>query len=145
MVTAILILLIILTGILGAYTQNFQKTTLALGKKLAPDNPSLPTGFQDAITPKAQTLRNIVFFILILGILVYGLVFYKWYLAIAFTISAFLLTVILMIVLPRPESDFYIRKIKQDLLKRKSQYKKTGDADREIAIDEVLRRFEGLH
>lgn len=144
MITLILILLITVTGFLGAYTINFQETTLALGKKLVPENLTV-TGIQDAITPKSQTVRNILHLVLLLSIFIYGLFFYKWYVAITFVIVTFFLIIpILKKILPKPSSDFYERQIKKDLLKRQAKYKEINDISRELAIAAILVRFEAL-
>jgi membrane protein insertase Oxa1/YidC/SpoIIIJ len=145
MILAFLIALIILTGILGAYAMNFQKTTLILGKRLAPDNPLLRTGFQDAITPKIQTARNIIWPILDIVIFVYGLVFYKWYWGIGFAALTFIIVIpIFRIILPKAGSNIYKNKIEKELTKRLAQYKKCGDEQRETAMSEVINRFNNL-
>lgn len=153
MITAILIVLILCTGILGAYTLNFQRAIIALAKKLASKDPEQPKGVQDAIEaihPKIQTICITIFIILFVAALVICFVFYQWYLNILFAgltlvWAAILVTVLPLIrVLPRPESEFYKQKIKQDLLRRQSRYKKAGKVDKELAVEELLRRFDGL-
>lgn len=145
MTTFILILLIIITGTLGAYTLNFAKTTLNLGKRLAPENPFLSRGFQDTITPPLQTIRGITWPILILGILVYGIVLYKWYFGIGFAILTFFVVIpILKNILPKADSEFYIRRVRKSLLERQSLYIKFGDAAKETAIREILARMDKL-
>ncbi len=145
MVTIILVSLILVTGLLGAYTMNFQKTTLILGKKLAPDNPLLPAGFQDALTPKLQTVRNVTYFMLVLVVLIYSLIYYKWYYAAGFAgLTFFVMTPILKIALPKPGSDFYEQMIKKDLLKRQAQYSEAGNIEKESAITEILGRWNEL-
>ena len=145
MITAILIVLILVTGLLGAYTMNFQQTTLALGRKLVSDNPSLPTGYQDAITPKMQTARNIIWPILIVVVFFYGLIFYKWYWGLGFAVLTFFVVIpIMKLIFPRAGSDFYKEKIKRAMLKRLAQYKKAGDENREVALSEILTRFDEL-
>ncbi len=145
MITAICIVLILAAGLLGAYTSRFQQTTYALGKKLTEDNPLLPTGLQDAITPKIQTVRNIIYPSLILVIFAYGIIFYKWYWGLGFAVLTFFVVIpILKLIFPRAGSDFYKEKIKGDLLKRLAQYKKTGDENREVAMSEILSRLSRL-
>ncbi len=142
--TLILILLILATSLLGAYTISFQETTLYFGKKLA-SSKSLSKILQNAITPYGQNVRNIVYPGLNLVILVYGLVFYKWYLAVGFLIFTFFIaTPILRSVLPKTKSDFYRQKIRKDLLKKQTQYKKSGDGERETAATELLVKFDKL-
>lgn len=143
MIAAVLIVLVLGTGLLIAYTLKFQRATLAFGKKLAPENQLLPTGLQDAITPKAQTMRQILSGISILIVLIYGVIFYVWYLGIVFALATvFAVYPILSQFLPKVDSDFYKQKIREDLVKRQGKYRQAGDASREKAIDEILRRLD---
>lgn len=60
----IVIFAIILSALTG-YTMVIQGTTLALGRLLVYESTLIQgTGVQDAITPKMQTIRNIVVMIL---------------------------------------------------------------------------------
>ena len=136
--------LVLSSGILWAYTSNFQRTTLYLGKKLAQDNPHLPTGMQDAITPEAQNWRNIISFLLLAGIFVYGIVFYRWYWSFGFILLIPAVSGITKMLIPKAGSDYYKQKIKQDLLKRRAKYANTGDAERKEAIGHILKQFDGL-
>ena len=136
-----MVLLIIFTSLLGAYTLNFQKATLAWGREISKSG-LLPSGLQDAITPKSQTLRNIILFLLIAAVIVCGFVLYPWYFAILCIVSTFILTGILMAVLPKANSDYFYRKIRQDLLKRQFKFEKIGDFERESAICDILSKLE---
>jgi hypothetical protein len=140
----VLVLLSLVTVILSAYTLRFQRSTLILGKRIAEDNPFMPMGFQDAITPKAQTQRSIIAFILFLITAVYCFIFYPWYIAIILILSILILIPIVMAFMPSPESAFFKKRITQDLLKRKSQYVKVGDTERKKAVDFILEKFETL-
>jgi hypothetical protein len=67
------------SAIVIAYTMAFQKSTLFWGKRLASDDELLTSGFQDALTPKLQTIRNIFIFISFLASSVAGLILIRWY------------------------------------------------------------------
>ena len=141
----LLFLLVIATGLLGAYTMNFQKTTLSLGKMLAPDNEFLPNGLQDAITPRCQTIRNLLFPVLLLAIVPVGLFVMQWYYAILIALLAFgVVTPLCQQVVPRPESQHYLNSIKKALAKRVEVYKKANDATRGFAATSVLRDLEKI-
>lgn len=141
----IFIALISSTIFLGGYTANFQESTLLFGKKLAPDNEFLPTGFQDTITPKAQNIRNTLFAVLLVIVLIYGIIFFQWWRGILyFSLTFFLGIPIAKLLLPKPGSDYYYRKIKSSLLKRRENYNKIQDNIRVEAINEVIKKFDSL-
>jgi hypothetical protein len=143
MITAILIVLVLGTGLLIAYTMKFQRAKLAYGKKIAPKDPLLQTGLQDAITPKVQTIRNILSGVLLLIILIYGVIFYVWYLGVVFALATFfIVSPILGQFLPKDDSDFYKQRIRKDLVKRQAKYRQAGDTIRETAIANIVRSLD---
>ena len=119
-------------GILGAYTSAYQDTALSLGKQLVKEDPLLPTGLQDAITPASQNLRNVAFIISLMALLIYGLIVYKWYIAILLPISTLMVIMpfLKVIFIPRPNTTFYKNRIKFDLEKRMKRYEYKGDKRR---------------
>ncbi len=114
------ILLLLISACFAAYTKNMQGTTLSLGNQLAPDNPMLPTGLQDSITPPWQTRNNMLMFGLIVVILVYGFAILPWYLAlVGFGLFFFLLVPLCSVLLMPPVgSPHYLNLIRQSLKKR---------------------------
>ncbi len=143
MITAILIVLVLGTGLLIAYTMKFQRAKLTLGKKIAPKNPLLQADLQYAITPKVQTMRNILSGVLLLIILIYSVIFYVWYLGIVFALASFfLVSPILSQFLPKEDSDFYKQRIRKDLVKRQAKYRQAGDTIRETAIADIVRSID---
>ena len=141
-----LIVLICITALFGAYTINFQRTTLSVGKKLTPDNVLLPTGMQDAITPSGQTTRNLVLPLLILVIFIYSLIFFRWYLAFVFAIlTFFVITPIFKAFMPKPESNFYLRKIRRNLGRRQETYKTNNDVLRAAMITGIITKCDSLY
>lgn len=138
-------LLIVGTIFLGAYTANFQESTLLFGKMLAPDNELLPAGYQDAITPNAQNTRNIIYFLLLAAVFIYGIISFQWWQGILFFFLTFFIGIPLAKrLLPKPGTSHFYEKIKRSLLKRQASYRKANDAMREEAINEVLSKFEAL-
>ncbi len=65
------------TALAIGYTMAFQQATLFWGKSLAPSDELLPTGMQNAITPKIQTIRNFLTPVFLLAALVGGIIFVK--------------------------------------------------------------------
>lgn len=138
--------LLFISACFSAYTKNMQLTTLALGKQLAPDNPLLPTGLQDAITPPWQTRNNVVMFVLWGGVLVYGLAIFEWYWAlVGFALFLFVLVPLCSVLLmPRPGSSHYVNLIWRSLGKRLEEYYATGNKARAEAAHLVLDRLNSL-
>lgn len=136
-------------GVLGAYTSTFQDATLYLGKRLALDNSNslLLTGLQDAITPKGQNFRNVLFLILLVVLLIYGFIFYNWYIAICLPISTFMIIVPFLkaIVMPKPNSAFYKDKIKINLERRLKSYERNKDVLKTEAIRLVLEKLKNIN
>lgn len=135
-------LVVLLVSVLGAYTSVFQETTLRLGRKLASSNSFLSTGLQDAITPRTQTFRSVLFFILLLALLICSFITFNWYLAILIVLfSFFIVTPFVKNFFPKAGSPFYIMKIKTNLLNRLKKYEAKNDTVRALAVKYVLMRL----
>lgn len=134
----LVIAIIFFEGILLAYTNNIQKTTLYVGKKIAEGNElaSPRNGFQDAITPKAQNYRNWTSFILLAAIVILALRIAWYWIPVAIFVTFTLSTIVARLFLPRSLS-FYIKLIFQDLANRSATYRKKGDTDRADAAKDV--------
>lgn len=136
-------------GILGAYTSAFQDATLYLGKQLAIDNSSSlsSTGLQDAITPKGQNFRNILFLILLVILLIYGFIFYSWYIAICLPILTLVIIgpFLKVIVMPKPKSIFYKDKIRINLERRLDGYEHNKDILKVEVVRFVLEKFKSIN
>ncbi len=130
-----------------AYTLNMQKTTLALGKQLVPDNPLLPRGFQDAITPPSQDRNNSVMFVLLPAVLVYGFILFKRYWAvIGFAMCFYVLTPLCSVLfMPRPCSPHYVNIIRRSLQRKLDDYLAAGDQVRLEAARFVLDRLDRVY
>lgn len=134
-------LFLFLVSLFIAYTQGFQRATLFWGKRLAANNEYLPTGLQDAITPMAQTIRNIAIPILLIGTGIFGAFLVGWYMAVLGPLATFVLAGFLLRVIPKPEYDFYKKKILRGLKKKEVNYGKNNDAARLLATEEVIAKF----
>jgi hypothetical protein len=132
----VLILLVCITGLFGAYTLNFQRTILSVRRKLASDNVLIPIG---------KTARNLILPLLISVILIYSLIFFRWYLAFVFTIVAFSLVIaISKTFMPKPESNFYLNKIRRNLERKRETYRRRNDGLREAVMILSIRSFDSL-
>jgi small-conductance mechanosensitive channel len=131
-------------AVFTAYTFNLQRTTLAIGRKLAPQNPLLPTGMQDAITPPWQTRNNILMFAGWAAYAVLCFTMLAWYIALGLLLGTFCMgvSVVSLYLVPRPMSKKFVNKIRQSMEARRTGYKKAGDQQRAAAMEEVLRWFD---
>ena len=132
-----LILAIVIT-VFNSFTLRFQGATLYWGKKLQPDNELLPRGMQNAITPSFQNFRNIFLPISIILLMVLGLFFIKWYLALISGPVSFILCGFVSKILPKPESKYYYEKIHRVLMKKKRLFQKSNDSLRIEAVENVI-------
>ena len=126
------------------YTMAFQRATLFWGKSLAPTNEFLPTGMQDAITPKIQTIRTLLMPVLLLVALVGGIILVKWYIGILGLVATFVLGGISRGFFPRPDSPFFHAKVIRTLRSRRKQFEADGDTFRLEAIDDVIGKMEDI-
>ena len=131
-----LIVLVCITGLFGAYTVNFQMATLFVRKKLTSDSILIPSG-------KAE--RNLVLPLLIAIIFIYGLIFFGWYLASAFAVvTLFVIIPIFKVLMPKPESNFYLGRIRRNMESKQELYRSHNDALKELVITNLITRFDSL-
>lgn len=133
---------ILCSAIFAAYTMAYQKATLFWGKKIAADNELLPAGLQDAITPKWQTIRNLVLFILFLVSSVAGIIIIRWYMglvgpAVLLLLGGFISGAMRL----KPDSRFFKDRITKDLNRRLMTYRRRSDEQRIVATEEVIKRM----
>ena len=137
---------LLVSALFSAYTLNLQKTTLAIGKRLSPNNESLPRGFQDAITPPWQTRNNVLMFVSWLLAFFGGFFLWDWYWALCgFVIFAVGLIPVCSTLMPRPCSPHYISLIKGSLQQRLKNYRLIGDEARSEAAAFVVQRLESAY
>jgi hypothetical protein len=131
-------------GILGAYTSRVQATTLWAGKILAgyEFSQQMPRGFQDAITPKSQTIRNLVVHLSFILILVFGSL-QAWYLGIVALFAAYLTYMIAAILIP-DDLEYYLLRLISKLDNREADYRKNNDVMRADAAHEMSVRLKDL-
>lgn len=136
--------LALLTGIIASYTNKVQATTLWAGKILAGNEfaEQLPTGFQDAITPKSQNTRNLLLPILLISILVFGS-FQAWYLG----VTALIVTFFIYVIAARFISDdleYYLLRLISAMDNREADYRKNNDSLRADAAHEMSEQLRDL-
>ena len=137
-------LIIILISFFNSFSMRFQSATLYWGKKLQPDNELLPRGMQNAITPSFQNFRNIFLPISIIAIMIIGLIFFKWYIALLSGPIAFIIGGLFTTLLPKPESKYYYDKIRNVLLKKKNIFTNSNDSIKLIAIEDIIMLFDQI-
>ncbi|MFH1236457.1 MAG: hypothetical protein V1685_06010 [Parcubacteria group bacterium] len=141
----ILVYAVLLSALTG-YTMAIQGTTLALGRLLVPGSAIISrTGLQDAITPKMQTIRNIVAMILFVPLFILTTYAYAWYHVIWVIVATFLASTAFPIILGmRAGSTRIVSIILSDMEKRRKAYQKSGDELRSTAIGDLINRVKDI-
>lgn len=126
---------------IGAFAGKMQATTLWAGKRIAPFgmDAELPTGFQDAITPKIQDKFNTVLPISYIGTLVLG-TFVTWYMGVLLLVIAFVLMSVVQRFLPNT-IEFYLKWIMHYMANKTADYAKENDKMRAEASDELFEKL----
>jgi ABC-type multidrug transport system fused ATPase/permease subunit len=140
----VLFALIGLTAWLFAYTGKVQSATLWAGRRIGEPEfeTQNPKGFQDAITPKAQTTTNILVFILYFAILVMGSII-KWNAGTAGVVIAVFASVIMGRFLSN-DLDRYLLGLTNNMARREADYRKDNDTMRADAAHDMLERLSLL-
>lgn len=158
-------------GIIGAYTSRFQQATHHWGRILAGQQ-SLESelkdinnqqtkdknhdfekgyaegyavfgrGFQDAITPYTQNIRNTIMFLGTLGLIVLGFIFFKWYIPILAVLIIFFLAGFSRDLFPALDSDYFKRKIIRGLFRRVVKASNRGDRVKVQALNYFIRELQ---
>jgi hypothetical protein len=144
MMTIVLLGLIALTAGLSGYTGRVQCTTLWAGRRIGEPEfeTQNPKGYQDAITPKAQNVRNTAVFILYFVILVVGSII-KWYVGIVGVVIAFSSGNIAAGFFSN-DLERYILGLINDMARREADYRKESDSMRADAAHDMLERLSLL-
>lgn len=142
----VIFLLAIIVAFLTAYTMSVQGTTLARGRLLVSKSIQFPdSGVQDAITPKRQTIRNILMFslfLIVVGLTTYA---YAWYDALLVLLVTFLTSSILPTILRmKPVLPRLVSVIASDIKRRHQSYLDKGVTVRAQAIEDLLGRLRQL-
>ena len=153
MTLATYIIIVLAVAVLGAYTQKFQSATHFWGRRMAGETSVeaelakagegddgahqkgvalgrsvFNRGFQDAITPQVQNVRNILFMMGVVATPIIGFIYQKWYVAILGFIAVWFLVIIMKKMLPHPGSDFFKRRILSSVRSRVARYERGGNA-----------------
>lgn len=158
-------LLILATAALGAYTRRFDDATAYWGRRLgslpsvheeasrrfhAGLIPTVPTlggtgsGSQDDIVPMGQNVRSVLFLIGIIAVPALVLGAYSWPIAIGAAALGLLIQLFIGLMLPRPESAYYWRKIRESVECRSSMYKGRADKESQAAADYLIAELKEL-
>jgi hypothetical protein len=123
-----------------------QGTTQLLGRLLVGQRLSgVGTGVQDAITPKAQTMRNIVLFILV--IVVFGLTtyVYAWYHGLWVVLACFICSSLFSPLFGlRHGSPRLVAAIAKNMQHRRQSYLDSGDTFRAQALGKLIEKLNQL-
>ena len=137
-----LFLLVLLTTALGAYTLLFQEATFNIGRRLSPLK---DLSLQDAITPKSQTIRNLLFPAMLISLFCLTAAIYGWLVAIGTVAFCFLgLIPATKLFLPKPTDIHYVTTIITDLEKRLNEFQRKGDTERQVAANSVLEMLRSM-
>lgn len=130
---------------IGAFAGKMQAVTLWAGKKIAPEGleAELPTGLQDAITPKIQNTFNTLLPISYIGIIILG-GFIKWYMGIVLLILALIVMVIVKNFFPS-KTNFYLKLIMHYMAHRQADFAKENDVMRADAAGDMYHKLENLY
>lgn len=133
--------LILICATISAYIGKLQAVTLWAGRRIyEPDFESQQSrGFQDAITPKLQTIMNAVVIALYIAIVVVG-VLISWYVIIAAIPCYFLFHVIFSRLFSN-DLEKYVIFLGADVMRREADYRKEGDEMRADAAKEMCERL----
>ena len=136
-------MIVAFANLLG-YTMRFQGATLYWGKALAPDNPLLPRGMQDAITPRSQTVRNIILMPSGIVLAVAGFFWFQWYIVLGAIFVALIGSGFVSVLLPRPESGHFWNVLLGNLHTRRLRFEGSRDFERFEAINDLAAKLEAL-
>ena len=106
------------------------------------------TDLQDIITPKSQFVRNILLYILMIGLFIQGIMLYEWYWALSIlVISLCIISPLLGSIMPKPDNPCYLSSITKNLEKRLLAYKANGYASkaRQDYIENILVKLKEMY
>lgn len=128
---------------LWAYTRGFQEATLFWGKRIGEGNELLrATGMQDAITPPGQNARNTVMFASFLALPSVGVHQLGWAIGLGGLVGSFVVSSIVRVFLPNPDSAFFFQMILRGLTNRRAKFARASDALHVEATDVVLEKLK---
>jgi len=122
----------------------YQGATLLWGKAITPDNPLLPRGMQDALTPGIQTLRNILTWVSWIAVPIVGILTHNWWAGLLAFVAAFLGSGFAAQCLPKSNESFLYRRVLHNLKRRREAYSRAGDTTRAVVATDLLERMEAV-
>ncbi len=136
------ILFIFITALFIAFAGNVQDRMVTILEKLAQDQNLPPPDILDALKRDVNFKAKVITFGGVGIVFVCGLIFYRWYVAIALPIITFFIALAVEPYLFRVVSIVSRRKIKRLLLKNQTHYKKTDNLDKVKEMDMLLSALE---
>jgi hypothetical protein len=142
----LILILSLITAFLIAYTMAMQKTTHSIGRLFMNKAAEVPgAGVQDAITPKSQTMRNLLMFILILVVFALTAYQYAWYHGVWVVLVCFFGSPLLSIIFGlRPGSPRLVASIAKDMEKRRQAYLNSNDTLLAEVISVLISKLNQL-
>jgi hypothetical protein len=138
---AILYLAMVVLAFWIRYNMQMSQACLYVGREIS--DTGSKTGFQDAITPPESTKITILVWVLTLIDVVCGFVLKGVITGVALVAELFVLSTITgLVILPKPQSDFWIKRIYASLAKRTADYARDNDMMRSNATRMLAARIE---
>jgi fatty acid desaturase len=136
----ILISLLLLLLIVGAFRRRFQEATLYWGRTMAGlDQSAHGSGMQDELTAPLQTSLTVAYWIACVAVFVRGFFVLPWYIALLWPIPFSVLKHLLVSWLPAPSSDYYRQRIITSLSSRRDRFLRTGNPKAEMASSYIAQ------
>jgi hypothetical protein len=145
-------------AIFNAYSGAFQSATLYWGRLLAglstkedTKDPELKgkliaesvgnSGLQGGLTTRSHKMRQNISIILIIVFLVSGFIFFRWYMPFIILFGVLILSFIIQGQLPKPNSEFFKKKIIQELDSQSVYYDKRGENLKKEASNHFINKL----
>jgi hypothetical protein len=147
-----LIILTILTigfVFLCSYTLRFQRVVSEIVLEISKNHDDTTLlDLQDTITPKSQSVRDILIYMLMISLFVLGIAFLGFYVTLAVLVFCLcLISPVLSTLMPMPERRYCLKVITKNLENRLEVYRKSGYASlkRLDSIENILKRLKNLN
>lgn len=128
-------------GAVVRYNLGLTQATKAIGTAIS--DTDTKTGFQDAITPPSSTNLTLATWAVTAAVFVYGAYKFGWA-ALGIALVVFFLVSVIAgaVLIPKPESAHFIRRIYKSMVNRHTAFKEAGHSTRAVAMKELIDRIE---
>ena len=108
-------------------------------------SPEPPLVVQGAITPRLQTVRNLLMWASWFAVIVFGVICYPWYAGVlAFLGCQVLSAFVKVLFIPKADSNYFHSLLVDDLKERIKGYQMQNDLLRIEAAETTLEQLQGL-